>query len=255
MNALLSGLVGADRAEADPAAVAKVAERCAHLPLALRVAGNWLATRSGRSVQHLADRLAHEDRRLNVLAAGDVHVAAAFELSYHQLTPTAARLFRRLALMPGSDTSPAAAAQLVGQDVFDTEDTLELWRGQPRRTGGGDGLAGRSSNRRKRRSRGARSPGSVLTTWATPSMPLTASSRSVKNIDVLATTDLDVQLRQHGGGIHRHRRGDRKHVVESTARSCRERGYHVTTFTDATTPDTRREPPGRALDDEDRAVP
>ncbi|MEV5759539.1 helix-turn-helix domain-containing protein [Streptomyces tendae] len=125
-TALLSGLVGADRAEADPAAVAKVAERCAHLPLALRVAGNWLATRSGRSVRHLADRLAHEDRRLNVLAAGDVHVSAAFELSYQQLTPTAARLFRRLALMPGSDTSPAAAAQLVGQDVFDTEDTLEL---------------------------------------------------------------------------------------------------------------------------------
>ncbi|PPS80423.1 ATP-binding protein [Streptomyces sp. MH60] len=124
-TALLSGLVGADRAEADPAAVAEVAERCAHLPLALRVAGNWLATRTGRSVRHLADRLAQEDRRLNVLAAGDVHVSAAFELSYQQLTPTAARLFRRLALVPGPDTSAAAAAQLVGQDVFDTEDTLE----------------------------------------------------------------------------------------------------------------------------------
>ncbi|WP_282087738.1 ATP-binding protein [Streptomyces tendae] len=124
-TALLSGLVGADRAEADPAAVAEVAERCAHLPLALRVAGNWLATRTGRSVRHLADRLTHEDRRLNVLAAGDVHVSAAFELSYQQLTPTAARLFRRLALMPGSDASPAAAAQLVGHDVFEAEDTLE----------------------------------------------------------------------------------------------------------------------------------
>ncbi|MFD6189335.1 hypothetical protein [Streptomyces sp. NPDC060275] len=124
-TSFLTGLVGTDRAEADPAAVAEVAERCGHLPLALRVAGNWLATRTGRSVRQLADRLAHEDRRLNVLAAGDVHVSAAFELSYQQLTPTAARLFRRLALVPGADTSAAAAAQLTGQDVFDTEDTLE----------------------------------------------------------------------------------------------------------------------------------
>ncbi|MEU1872487.1 helix-turn-helix domain-containing protein [Streptomyces sp. NPDC019793] len=122
---LLAGLVGADRAAADPAALAEVAELCGHLPLALRVAGNWLATRTGWSVRRLADRLAREDRRLSVLSAGDVHVSAAFELSYQQLTPTAARLFRRLALVPGADTSPAAAAQLVGQDLFDTEDTLE----------------------------------------------------------------------------------------------------------------------------------
>ncbi|PPS85388.1 ATP-binding protein [Streptomyces sp. MH60] len=124
-TALLAGLVGSDRAGAEPAALAEVAERCGHLPLALRVAGNWLATRTGRSVRHLADRLAHEDRRLQVLSAGDVHVSAAFALSYQQLTPAAARLFRRLALVPGADTSPAAAARLTGQDVYDTEDTLE----------------------------------------------------------------------------------------------------------------------------------
>jgi nicotinamidase-related amidase len=55
-----------------------------------------------------------------------------------------------------------------------------------------------------------------------------------KNIDVLANTDLEVQLRQHNveyiaiagmiGTI----------CVESTSRSCMEHGYHVTTFTDAT---------------------
>ncbi|MGN9812847.1 cysteine hydrolase family protein [Micromonospora sp. BQ11] len=55
-----------------------------------------------------------------------------------------------------------------------------------------------------------------------------------KNIDVLANTDLDVQLRQHnveylaiGGMIG-------TMCVESTARSAMERGYHVTTITDAT---------------------
>ncbi|WP_323376754.1 ATP-binding protein [Streptomyces smaragdinus] len=124
-TALLTGLVGTGRADADPAAVAEVVQRCGHLPLALRVAGNWLATRTGWSVRRLADRLAREDRRLGALAAGDVHVSAAFELSYQQLTPTAARLFRRLALVPGPDTGPEVAAQLAGQDLFDTEDTLE----------------------------------------------------------------------------------------------------------------------------------
>jgi nicotinamidase-related amidase len=55
-----------------------------------------------------------------------------------------------------------------------------------------------------------------------------------KNIDVIANTDLDVQLRQHGveyvaiGGMIG------TLCVESTARSAMERGYHVTTFTDAT---------------------
>ncbi|MEU5656474.1 tetratricopeptide repeat protein [Streptomyces sp. NPDC047737] len=121
----LAGLIGAERAAADPAALADVARLCGHLPLALRVAGNWLATRTGWSVRRLADRLALEDRRLDALAAGDLRVSAAFDLSYRQLTPAAARLFRRLALIPGPDAGAAGAAQLTGQELFDAEDTLE----------------------------------------------------------------------------------------------------------------------------------
>jgi nicotinamidase-related amidase len=55
-----------------------------------------------------------------------------------------------------------------------------------------------------------------------------------KNIDVIANTDLDVQLRRHGveyvaiGGMIG------TLCVESTVRSAMEHGYHVTTFTDAT---------------------
>ncbi|MFJ4584941.1 ATP-binding protein [Streptomyces echinatus] len=121
----LTSLVGTERAAADPRALADVVRRCGHLPLALRVAGNWLATRTGWTVSHLADRLAEEERRLDALAAGDLTVTAAFDLSYRQLTSGAARLFRRLALVPGPDVSAACAAQLTGQDLFDTEDTLE----------------------------------------------------------------------------------------------------------------------------------
>ncbi|MGW6208447.1 ATP-binding protein [Streptomyces sp. NPDC055089] len=121
----LTTLVGQERADADPTALAEVAQRCAHLPLALRVAGNWLATRTGWTVRRLADRLAVEERRLDTLTAGDLHVSAAFELSYRQLTPKAARLFRLLALVDGPDTGVAGAARLTGQPLLDTEDTLE----------------------------------------------------------------------------------------------------------------------------------
>jgi transcriptional regulator with XRE-family HTH domain/tetratricopeptide (TPR) repeat protein len=121
----LTALVGQERADADPVALAEVAHRCAHLPLALRVAGNWLATRTGWTVRRLADRLALEERRLDTLAAGDLRVSAAFDLSYRQLTPPAARLFRLLSLVDGPDISAAGAAQLTGQPLFDTEDTLE----------------------------------------------------------------------------------------------------------------------------------
>ncbi|MFE5243048.1 MULTISPECIES: ATP-binding protein [unclassified Streptomyces] len=121
----LAGLVGRDRAAADPGPLADVARLCGHLPLALRVAGNWLATRTGWSVRRLADRLALEDRRLDALTAGDLRVSAAFYLSYRQLTPAAAGMFRRLALVPGPDAGAAAAAQLTGQELFDAEDTLE----------------------------------------------------------------------------------------------------------------------------------
>ncbi|MEU3528067.1 tetratricopeptide repeat protein [Streptomyces sp. NPDC038707] len=123
--AFLTSLVGEDRAAAEPDALEEVARLCEHLPLALRVAGNWLATRTGWSLRRLADRLAREERRLDTLSAGDVQVARAFDLSYRQLTPSAARMFRRLSLVPGPDTGAACAARLTGQDLYDAEDTLE----------------------------------------------------------------------------------------------------------------------------------
>jgi nicotinamidase-related amidase len=55
-----------------------------------------------------------------------------------------------------------------------------------------------------------------------------------KNIDVMANTDLDVQLRQHGIEYIAIAGMIGTLCVESTARSAMERGYHVTTFTDAT---------------------
>ncbi|SEF17354.1 cysteine hydrolase family protein [Streptomyces sp. Ag109_O5-10] len=55
-----------------------------------------------------------------------------------------------------------------------------------------------------------------------------------KNIDVLANTDLEVQMRQHDVEYIAVAGMVGTMCVESTARSCMEHGFHVTTFTDAT---------------------
>ncbi|SEB77385.1 helix-turn-helix domain-containing protein [Streptomyces sp. TLI_105] len=122
---LLRRILGEERADAEAEAVARVAELCGRLPLALRVAGNWLTVRSGWTVDHLVRRLADEERRLGALAAGDVRVEAAFELSYRQLTRQAAHMLRLLSLVPGPDMTAAYGAALTATDVFEAEDVME----------------------------------------------------------------------------------------------------------------------------------
>jgi transcriptional regulator with XRE-family HTH domain/tetratricopeptide (TPR) repeat protein len=123
--ALLRAVVGAGRVDAEPVAADTVTELCGHLPLALRVAANWAATRTNWSLRRLADRLADEDRRLDALSAGDLRVNSAFALSYSRLAPEAARMFRLLSLVPGGDFSVAPAAVLAGVPVPEAEDLLE----------------------------------------------------------------------------------------------------------------------------------
>ncbi|WP_406430826.1 helix-turn-helix domain-containing protein [Streptomyces sp. NBC_01589] len=122
---LLRRILGEERADAEAESVARVAELCGRLPLALRVAANWLTVRSGWSVDHLVRRLADEERRLGALAAGDVRVEAAFELSYRQLTGQAARMLRLLSLVPAPDMTAAYGAALSSIGVFEAEDVME----------------------------------------------------------------------------------------------------------------------------------
>ncbi|WP_306887970.1 ATP-binding protein [Streptomyces griseoviridis] len=121
----LGGMIGEERARREASALSEVASRCGYLPLALRIAGSRLATRTGWTVRRLADRLAVDKRRLDVLVAGDRKVSTAFDLSYQQLTPDAATLFRRLSAVPGPDAGAACAAHLLGRDLPSAEDVLE----------------------------------------------------------------------------------------------------------------------------------
>jgi tetratricopeptide (TPR) repeat protein len=111
-DALLAGLIGNERAAAEPEAMARVREWCGRLPLALRISGRLLAAHPAWPTARLAGMLADERGRLARLPGGDLEVRAAVEASYRQLAHGDARLFRLLGLLPGPDFAVAVAASL-----------------------------------------------------------------------------------------------------------------------------------------------
>ncbi|WP_328994199.1 tetratricopeptide repeat protein [Kribbella sp. NBC_01245] len=121
---LLADIVGTERAQAEPEAMAEVVSACGRLPLAVRIAGNRLASWPNWSVAHLADLLRDEQRRLGWLTAGDLAVRGAFALSYRRVPATTRRLFRRLALAPGPDFGAEAAAVLLDEPAEEHLDAL-----------------------------------------------------------------------------------------------------------------------------------
>ena len=64
-----------------------------------------------------AAELASARDRLKLMVTENLSVAAAFDLSYADLTEDQQRLFRRLGLHPGSEFDPDAAAALEGTDL------------------------------------------------------------------------------------------------------------------------------------------
>ncbi|WP_245721976.1 AfsR/SARP family transcriptional regulator [Nocardia crassostreae] len=121
---LFGRIVGA-RARAEPVAVLDVLQLCGFLPLAVRIAAARLQHRPRWSVEYLAGRLRDERRKLAELATADRGVAAAFTVSYEQLTPEQQRMFRLFGLHPGRDVDPHAAAALAGVSYYEAEDLLE----------------------------------------------------------------------------------------------------------------------------------
>jgi class 3 adenylate cyclase/tetratricopeptide (TPR) repeat protein len=114
---LLGQLAGrADLAfEAGPAA--EITRLCGYLPLAIGMLASQLRHHPARTAAELAARLAAASDRLSVMRAESLSVAAAFDLSYADLTEAQQRLFRRLGLVPGGDFDGYAAAALDDTSV------------------------------------------------------------------------------------------------------------------------------------------
>ncbi|MFI9103000.1 ATP-binding protein [Streptomyces fildesensis] len=122
---LLTGIVGERSVSDGEPALARLAQLCGGLPLALRIIGNRLASRPGWSAVELAARLSDEERRLDQFKAGDLKIANAFGMSYEQLAPSARRVFRRMAVAPGRDFDATLAAVVGGTSIEDAWNALD----------------------------------------------------------------------------------------------------------------------------------
>jgi tetratricopeptide (TPR) repeat protein len=105
--------------------VREITRLCGCLPLAIGMLARQLYHHPAWTLAGRAAELAAAVDRLELLATENLSVAAAFDLSYADLTPGQQRLFRRLALHPGTDIDPYAAAALDGTGLAAARRGLE----------------------------------------------------------------------------------------------------------------------------------
>ncbi len=110
--ALLVRLAARAGIHAADAAVGEITRLCGYLPLAIGMIASQLHHHPAWTAVDLAAELAAAEDRLAFMRAETRSVAAAFDLSYADLTPGPQRLFRRLGLVPGPSIDAYAAAAL-----------------------------------------------------------------------------------------------------------------------------------------------
>jgi len=113
---LLSSTVGAHRVHADREASCRFVARCAHLPLAIRILGEYAEQQPDRSLAEFVDELDAEPDRLayfDLDDGDDTNLRVIFAHSYAALDDASARLFRLLSQHPGRDFGVPAAAALA----------------------------------------------------------------------------------------------------------------------------------------------
>ncbi len=117
---LLRRIIGAERVDAEPGAVAALADLCGYHPLALRIAAERVTVQTDRPIGYAVDDLTDERQRLDALATGDDDLSAiraVFTWSYAALTDVQQRAFRFLGLHDGPDFTIPSMAALIGQPI------------------------------------------------------------------------------------------------------------------------------------------
>lgn len=125
-TALIGSILGPVRVAAEPEAATRLVERCAHLPLALRIAAANLAAGSGTTIARYVARLEEAGLLSTLTVHGDEQrsVAAALHLSYHGLTAAARRTFRLLGAFGLAGYAEQAVTALAAGDVARELDEL-----------------------------------------------------------------------------------------------------------------------------------
>ncbi len=115
-TALLARLAGRPGLRADDKEAKEITRLCGYLPLAIGMVARQLHHHPAWTAAGRAAELASARDRLKLMVTENLSVAAAFDLSYADLTADQQRLFRRLGLHPGSEFDATAAAALDGTD-------------------------------------------------------------------------------------------------------------------------------------------
>ncbi|MFF7249399.1 BTAD domain-containing putative transcriptional regulator [Embleya sp. NPDC008237] len=116
---LLARMIGRQRVDADAGAARRVAGACAHLPLALRIAGMRLSARPSWPLSTFAEIIGDDRGRLDMLEADDVGIRACLAPSYAALDPRARRAVRLLAHCRLDDFASWVVAVLLGEPHVD----------------------------------------------------------------------------------------------------------------------------------------
>ncbi|MFJ9369706.1 NB-ARC domain-containing protein [Nocardia sp. NPDC101769] len=109
---LLRLLIGADRVRAELPAVLRIAQFCAHLPLALTIAGRKIAAQKYRPLSEFAAHLDSGVEIANWLWIGDVSLVQSVLPAYILLPPLAQQAVHRLAVSTDEITPGALAKSL-----------------------------------------------------------------------------------------------------------------------------------------------
>jgi tetratricopeptide (TPR) repeat protein/transcriptional regulator with XRE-family HTH domain len=115
--ALLARLAGRPALGSGGGPAGEIIRLCGYLPLAIGMLARQLHYHPAWTAADLAADLAAAAGRLELMRAENLSVAAAFDLSYQDLTAGQQRLFRRLGVHPGADIDAYAAAALDGTDL------------------------------------------------------------------------------------------------------------------------------------------
>ena len=109
---LIAEHLGRERAQAEPGQVAALVELCGGLPVALRAICATLSRRPSRLLSETVAQLRDSASRAARLEHSGVFTV--FDEAYQSLPQSAARLYRLLGLMPGTDTTATALAAVAG---------------------------------------------------------------------------------------------------------------------------------------------
>ncbi|MER7770494.1 BTAD domain-containing putative transcriptional regulator [Kitasatospora sp. NPDC096140] len=102
-----------------------IADRCEHLPLAVRAVGSLLAQPSRLSLRRAVDRLTDRRQRLQLLRSGNADLCGRLEHAYGRLDPLARRVLRSMADVPAEGFTAGAVARLLGLAECEAEAALE----------------------------------------------------------------------------------------------------------------------------------